>query len=170
MELGNSSAQAYLLLATGTNEANAHLLQKLTSPGEDDDLVKLEPFLKPVAASLPASIALANLGAVGSAVPLRQMARSQDIADIIFLLSVLEEITDPQTLRSLARHFDHGEEISLGIPSHAQPRRRVSDLALDSFAARLDLKLDFPLLGARRYSDEELTAVRVAVAAALDDL
>ncbi len=170
IELGTAAAQVYLLLAINSSEKNAALLKEVVASGEQAMPVKLKSFLMPVPASLPAAVALAQNNTEASAIPLRHISKSGEIADIVFLLHVLNEISDLETLRSLAGYLENNQEIGIGVPSHAEPKRRLADLTLDTFAEKFNLSFDFSRSGAKRYSPVELATARTAIFKVLDRL
>ncbi|MEA3640816.1 MAG: hypothetical protein VBE63_12845 [Lamprobacter sp.] len=162
LERGNSSAAPLLMLGHFTNTAALDALQSVL---QNPFSVKLHPWSPLVSAALPARVALLRLGAAGSQPAIRRVIAQDDLSEQVFLLAVLDQIEDRETLLQLSKHLDDQRPIAGGggVPSGAVPRRRLCDLALEAFAASLDLTLPFDVSTARRYHPRECHQVAVAV-------
>ena len=148
--MGNASASAILLLGRLLDAESREFLHSLVS--DETSLVKLEPWNQPVPQGLVAAV-------MSGAAPERVTAALPKIEEAEFLASVLPEITDAETLKSLLKLLDDEREISAGVPSGAQPKRRLCDLATDGFAKRFGLQ-PFPLRTSDRYTPEEIAQIK----------
>lgn len=163
LSLGTAAAQAYLLVAADPVPlAVSHL--RATIASDDPPMVELEAWMPPVAASLPAAVALSRLGESTS---LRRLTNSPARDEWIFFLSVLTEISDPISLQSLAGAFASDQPILGGVPSHATSTRRLADLAVESFVKRFDIDPRIQLNPAQSYSNEVIADVRRKTLAAV---
>lgn len=161
LELGNGAAASALLLGHFPGDRSLSVLRSyVDSPA----MVKLQNWSAPVAVSLPAHVALLRLGMDDGRQGLAHAIDHGDLEQQVFLLQVLGEIDDRDTLRSLAGHLSDTRDIGGGVPSGATPRRRLCDLAVDVFAEKLPLSLSFERSSARRYSEVELAQMRQLVA------
>jgi HEAT repeat protein len=163
LELGTSVAGAYLLLGRVPGPESIAALQPFA---DGTQLVKLHPWTSPVSVALPASVALLRAGQARARDRVMQ-ATGTSLAETVFLLHVLADVEDPSALKSATALIDDRREISEGVPSGATPRRRVADLAVDSLASRLQLKIGFTLSSSARYSEANLKEVRAAADAVL---
>lgn len=126
--------------------------------------VKLRPWHRPVPATLAADVALSRRGDAAARDRLLQRQPGGPTDEVVFLLSVLRDVDAPPVLHHLAAlTLGDDRTIELGVPSGASPKRRVCDLAVDAFAARLGLGLPFALDPAGRYDEAQRQAVRTAM-------
>lgn len=162
VELGNSAAAALLMLGRFKDDENRAFLKRYLSAATP--MVKLNPWSTPVPQGLAASVAGVSAG-VAEAHP-RLVEGLNDLAQAEFLASVLPDVTDLMALQSLLPVLDNKQTILAGVPSGAQPRRRLCDLAVDAFVTRLGLQPAFSLRGSDRYSDEQIAEVKKLAAGA----
>jgi hypothetical protein len=162
---GNSAAAATLLLAYFPGDET---IAVLTGFSDDSAPVKLENWMTPVPATLAASVSLARLQYDSGKDQLLTAISRNSLEEQVFLLSVMSEIEDRDVIQSLATHLSDQREVRYGVPSGATPRRRLCDMAVDSFVNRLDLEIDFRLTSAARYNDLQIDTVIAAVGPALD--
>jgi hypothetical protein len=163
VELGNSAAAALLLLGRfQDNENREFLKRRLTAK---TPLVKLSPWNTPVAAGLAAAVAGVSAGVAEARAPLAEGLG--DLAQAEFLASVLPDVTDLKALQSLLPLLDNRQTIRAGVPSGAQPQRRLCDLAVDGFVVRLGLRPGFSIRASDRYSDHEIAELKKLAASAL---
>ncbi|WP_299436502.1 HEAT repeat domain-containing protein [uncultured Rhodospira sp.] len=126
--------------------------------------VKLRPWHRPVPATLAGDVALSRRGDAAARDRLLQRQPDGPTEELVFLLSVLRDVDAPPVLHHLAAlTLGDDRTIDLGVPSGASPKRRVCDLAVDAFTARLDLDLPFALDPAGRYDEAQRQAVRDAI-------
>lgn len=153
---GEPGAAALLLGAFSSNTS-----EMLRDTVDSIRLVKLAEADLPVPAHLPAQVALSRLGDNPARSGLEETIAGGDLAELLFLLDVLPLLDDPSTINALAAKTLADERpVAGGVPSGAEPSRRVADLAVDALAARLKLKLSFDLGETRRYSAAEIDEVR----------
>jgi HEAT repeat protein len=162
VELGNSAAAALLMLGRFQDNENREFLKRCL-PARTP-LVKLNPWSAPVPQGLAAAVAGVSAG-VAEARPWLVEGLS-DLAQAEFLASVLPDVTDLKALLSLLLLLDNKQTIRSGVPSGAQPQRRLCDLAVDAFVTRLGLHPAFSLRTSDRYSDEEIAEVKKLAAGA----
>jgi hypothetical protein len=120
----------------------------------------------PVSVELLVSIAEARLGVRHGSVTLGARIESATIEELQALLSSIREI-GPSDLLTLSRTLNDRREIDGGAPSHVGWRRRLRDLAVDSFVSRLHLTVKFPVHHSRVYTVSEISEVKRLVRAAL---
>lgn len=156
LRLGNSNAAAVLLLGNFNDDNTVKILQQLSTQTE---VVKLDPWLKPVEVSIPASISLSRLHDEDGEAKLNALVVKESLSMRVFLLNVIEEIETKKTLELLIDYLTDTREISGGVPGGVIPQRRLCDLAVDSLVQRLNLFTGFELTPSRRYSREQLTTV-----------
>jgi hypothetical protein len=162
VEMGNSAAAALLLLGRFQDEANRQWLKlrlAATAP-----MVKLHPWNTPVPQGLAAAVAGVSAG-LPEARP-RLLEGLRDLAHAEFLALALPDVADPAALRSLLPLLDDTRPTRLGVPSSAQPQRRVCDLAVDGFLARLTLHPTFSPRPSGRYAEQEIAQVKALVSEA----
>jgi hypothetical protein len=127
-------------------------------------LVKLTDGDAPVDAALPAAVALSLRGDDDARERLAERIAGNSTASLKFLLQVIDMIDAPELLQALAhRTLADKAEIASGLPAGVEPRRRVADLAVETFIRRLKLHTDIAIHPTKRYSAEEIAAVRRAV-------
>jgi hypothetical protein len=152
-----SGAAAILLLGYSRDAESRRMLRAVPSTKP----VKLRLSSVPVPALLVAAVAMAHAGEPG---PLESAVRTQVLAERQFLLDVLGDLEPGPAMRTLAESALGDErEVMGGVPSGAHPRRRLCDAAVDAFAARLKLRLSFPLTPARRYASEQLAEAHAVI-------
>jgi hypothetical protein len=162
LDLGVSAAGAVLLLGHFPDAASKAALEALRR--QPKPIVKLHPWGPIASQSLAASVALARTGSTDARSEVHRSITEGNTGNLRFLLEVLKEIDDPSLLRALAEGLSDRREIPGGVPSHAEPQRRVCDLTAEAFASKLGLSYSFPLSPGRRYTDHELAGARSAVA------
>jgi hypothetical protein len=152
-----SGAAAILLLGNFRDAESIRVLQSVPSIKP----VKLRLSSAPVPAPLVAAVALAHAGQPG---PLETAVHTRSLAELEFLLDVLGDFEPGPAMRTLADTTLADErEVAGGVPSGARPRRRLCDVAVDAFAARLRSDLGFPPTPSRRYPPERLAEARAAI-------
>lgn len=166
LELGEPSAAALLLLGYCSGDSPQSALRKYLERGVDQP-TKLFAASAPVAASLPAQVALAHLGDRAAMTALARTTEQATVAQLSFLLAVLNDIDAPRVLHAIKQALDDPRETSGGVPSGTQPRRRLCDDAVNAFVKRLTLHVAFPLSDAQRYSPQQIDQVRQQIDAFL---
>jgi HEAT repeat protein len=127
-------------------------------------LVKLTDADEPVPAALPAAIALSLRGDSKARAQLAERISGDSAASLIFMLQVVDMIYAPELLQALARRtLADDTAIASGLPAGIEPRRRVADLAVESFIRRLKLNTGIAIHPAASYSATDVAAVRDAV-------
>lgn len=164
IRMGNPNAAAYLLAGDVPGEAGRAFLEGLLA---DAGRVKMEPPGPVVPAGLAAAVALLRTGSAKARARVLEGFRNQEIDSPWFLLEWLREIRDPEVLRAAVSAFEDRRVLPPIGSRAAAPVRRVCDLALDAFAARLKLSLPFPLTPGRQYKEEQIGQARNATTAAL---
>ena len=160
-----SQQDAAKLLLLGFSAAGEAVLRSALTGGP---LVKLSEDGPAVRAALPAEIALSLRGARDARARLIERIQAGNEADLEFLLRVIGMIDAPEILHALAdRTLGNEQPIGGGLPSGVTPRRRMTDLAVEEFIARLGLKTDIELKPVKRYSSAEIDRVRKAVSASM---
>ncbi len=114
----------------------------------------------PVTAYLPALLALARLGDKDSMSEMASRAERADVDEWLFLLAAIRDVNAPRILHAIKSALDDTRETAAGIPSHASPKRRICDEALNALVKRLGLKSSFSISTTQRYSPQELAEVR----------
>lgn len=112
---------------------------------------KLEPYHPVVRQSVPRDAALLLAGDEGAR--RRLQAALSEPAAAVFLLHASRDIQDRELLASLANLLTD-ERRSPGVGAEGEPPLRLCDIAVESLAARFELKPSFPL-GVRRYDAKE---------------
>jgi HEAT repeat protein len=158
---GSRPVAATLVLAgylpgDATKEALRRFLEQ---PGSNYE-TSMQSGSNPVSARLPAQLALARLGDVEAMRSVAELTERAPVAEWQFLLAAIRDINAPRVLHALKRALDDPRETAAGVPSHAGPKRRVCDEAVNALASRLKLKTSFPLTVAQRYSLDQLAEVR----------
>lgn len=161
IRMGNTAAASLLLLGQFRDQANVEFLKQQLNNKQP---VKLEDWSQPVPSGLAAAVAAVSAGVEGARRRLTDGLGPLNEAE--FLVSVLPDISDRGALPGLLNLLDDERAVALGVPSGAMPQRRVCDLAVDAFVARLGLKAPFPLNARGRYSGEERKQVRQMAARA----
>ena len=156
---GSASAAAILLLGHSDDPASMAVVRE---DGQRQTGRKLEPWYPPASALLVSTVALARHGGPADRAALEETLQTTELQARRFLLEVLDELP-VDTLPLVASYLDDPREIDGGVPSGAQPRRRLCDRAVDAFTAELALKLPFERVESKRYSAEQRSAVRDAV-------
>ena len=128
---------------------------------------KLFEWFPVVMVSLPANVALSRLGDKRSRMALLDAIEASRPAELEFLLTAIREIDAPEVLYSLKRALDDQREVSAGVPSGAEPKRRLCDEPVNAFVKRLQLNVGVELSSARRYSKAEIDAVRNGIDASI---
>jgi HEAT repeat protein len=153
------------LLLLGFSAAGEAVLRSALAGGP---LVKLSDDGPAVRTALPAEIALSLRGARDARARLIERIQASNDADLEFLLRVIGMIDAPEILHALAdRTLGNEQPIGGGLPSGVTPRRRMTDLAVEAFIARLGLKTNIELEPVKRYSSAEIDRVRKAVSASM---
>ena len=156
---GNQSAAAILLLGYAPGAASVSLLRPLRAELPDQG-TKLHEWSDVVPVSQVATVALSRLGDAEARKALLADVAGASPGTLVFLLEVARDIDDPSVLHALAGALDDEREIGGGVPSGAAPRRRLCDLAVDTLADRLDLKVGFTRNPAGRYGPRQIDEVR----------
>lgn len=165
----NPAPGAAQLLLAGFATGNTQLLETaLTQSLAQSRLVKLADSDPPVEAGLATAIALSRRGHAEARQHLTDLlAGKPSAADLEFMLRVIGMIDAPDILQALARQaLDSQQEIADGLPAGIQPRRRIADLAIDAFTARLGLRTGIVLSPTARYTAKDIDTVRKAVVSA----
>lgn len=160
VESGNDCVSALLLLSYFPGVETEKVLRTLSNNNDAERLTKLFDWSPAVNVSLPANVALARLDDLKSRNNLLEMIESAKLEELEFLLEVIEEIDSPQILQLLKITLDDTREISSGVPSSATPKRRLCDLAVNSFVHRLTLKVNFNLSDSQKYSNKQISKAR----------
>lgn len=158
IEMGNVGAAAYLLLGRFHDpETRAFLEQRLKAKSK----VKLESWQPPVSAGIAAAAGAVSGGSEGARARLKEGLKPIEEAE--FLASVIQAIEDQVSLQALLKLLDDERTVNSGVPSGAEPKTRVADLALESYVKRFALKA-VPLRPGARYSPAEIAQVRKLIA------
>ncbi|KAA0254181.1 MAG: hypothetical protein EDX89_11070 [Acidobacteria bacterium] len=170
VEEETSAAGAYLLLGRCREPASRGALAR--AAGRKAPLARLAPGALPVPAALAARVALSRLGDRDARAALLVWAEEGGApgpppSERLFVLAVLGEVDDPALLHAVSRALDDERPVAGGVPSGASPSRRVCDVAVEAYVARLRLSPGFALSGARRYDAAERARVKERIAAAL---
>lgn len=163
VETGNDGVSALFLLSYFPGVETEKVLKTLSKNKDSERLTKLFDWSPAVDVSLPTDVALARLEDLESRNNLLELIESAKPEELEFLLEVIEEIDSPQILQLLKIALDDTREISSGVPSHARPKRRLCDLAVNSFVKRLKLKINFKLSDSQRYSKQQISKVRALI-------
>lgn len=163
VEARDASAAAIFLLAPFRD---ADTQRVLSAAGNSSDKVKLVSWLPPVAAALPATMVSCSQSAGAACEKLARELASDELDTRVFVLEVLDEM-DLKVLRGVLPYLRDEREIADGVPSHATPRRRVCDRALDALRARLKLSLGFAERPNARYTASELAEALKAASQAV---
>lgn len=157
---GRPTAATLLLAGYLPGEATKQSLRRfLEQPGSNYETTLLSGS-SPVSARLPAQLALARLGDVEAMRSVAELTERAPVAEWQLLFSAIRDINAPLMLHALKRALDDQRETAAGIPSHAGPKRRVCDEAVNALTNRLKLKTSFPLTTTQRYSPDQLAEVR----------
>lgn len=160
---GEPSAAALLLLSYFPGEKSERVLRGLP---EGAPPVKLFPWSAPVAAVLPARVALARLGDAGMRRAVAAAAERGEQDELEFLLAALPEIEAPEVLRALVGAFSDTREAGVVLPV-SDSGRRICDVAVNAFVRRLRLATSFGLSEVTPYEAEKIAEVRQLTEAAL---
>lgn len=162
LSAGNRTAACLLLLGYFPDAANAAAL-RATLQEFGAEHTKLTDSAPLVSVTLPAQVALSQLGDSAAREDLLRAIPRTSVAETEFLLSVLRDIDSPTVLHAIKNMLGDGREIASGVPSGAGPRRRVQDAAVNALVDRLQLKVSFDLTDSRRYSDEQIAQTRALI-------
>jgi HEAT repeat protein len=163
VRMGNASAAPLLLLGRfPDDETRAFLRGLLAAAGP---MVKLENWNPPLPQTLAAAVGAVSTGVTEGAPVLQQGLHTVSQAE--FLALVLGDIQIAGALRPLLTLLHDERPVSTGVPSGAEPRRRVCDLAMESFVHRLRLAPPFALRPPARYSKEERDQIEALARAAI---
>jgi HEAT repeat protein len=160
---GEPSAAALLLLSYFPGEETERALRGVA---EGAPPVKLFPWSAPVAAVLPARVALARLGDAGMSRAVAAAAARGEQAEVEFLLAALRDVEAPEVLRALAGALSDTRKAAVVLPVSG-PARRVCDVAVNAFVRRLRLATSFALSEVTPYEAEQIAEVRRLTDAAL---
>ena len=166
VKAGSTSAAVLLLLDYFPGKETESLLREVRDRKERS-LTKLFEWSPVVPVSLPANVALSRLGDQRSRMALLDTIEASRPAELEFLLTAIREIDAPEVLHSLKRALDDQREVSAGVPSGAEPKRRLCDEPVNAFVKRLQLNVGVELSSARRYSKAEIDAVRNGIDASI---
>ena len=156
--LGNDSPAALVLLGYFPTPENEALIREAAM--KNPRPLKLLPGSKPVSSDLPGAVALAMMGNDESVGVVLEAIDSQQAPDLLFLLDVLRDIDSPTIIHALSATLHDQRIVSSGVPSGAEPARRICDEAVERFVNRLDLAVPFNLNSSRRYSADQIDAVK----------
>ncbi|MEM0907924.1 MAG: hypothetical protein AAGJ94_11205 [Pseudomonadota bacterium] len=160
-----AGADAAVLLLAGLVPAAAAALNSYRDSTVE---VQRSDFGPSVYGRIPANIALARLGDADARVSVLTEIASARGSRLRFYLSVLPLIEDRTVLSMLAENTLHNLKPQPDSrPSGAGAPRRIADIAVDAFAARLALDTGFPIDRIRRYTDKERDRVHALVRNAL---
>jgi hypothetical protein len=159
VKAGNNSAAALLLLGYFPGKETESLLRGVRDRKERSQ-TKLFEWSPVVMVSLPANISLSRLGDKKSRMALLETIEASSLGELEFLLKTIREIDAPEVLHLLKRTLDDEREVNAGVPSGAEPKRRLCDEAVNAFVNRLQLNVGVQLSDARRYSKAEIDTVR----------
>ncbi len=159
---GNDAAAAILLLSYFPGKATQTALTALRERAADGQ-TELAAWTPVVPVRLVIEVSQSRLGDAEARLALLKTSASGTLAELEFLLSVLREIDAPELLHALAQSLNDTREISSGLPSGAEPKRRLCDLAVVALVQRLDLPVKFALSESRRFTPAEIASVRRAM-------
>ena len=156
---GNRSAAAILLLGYDPSPRSAELLKDIrqTYAGKR---AKLKPWSPAVPLPLVVDVALSRLGDAGARRSLLEGIEEASVEVLAFLLGVLREVDDPAVLHALSKALDDERPVAGGVPSGAEPARRLADVAVNAFIERLGLAVRFTRDPARRYARQDIEDVK----------
>ncbi|MEM1050354.1 MAG: HEAT repeat domain-containing protein [Pseudomonadota bacterium] len=164
VEAGRDSAGAILLLGYVAGDKTVATLNALRSKDADrsTEVFHWSPVM-PVA--FVADVALARLGDADAKGRLMAAVRGGDLDSLMFLLSALRDIEDSDILGTLAEAtLSDRRPVEGDVPSHADVDTRLADVAAARFSERYGLTAGGGPKADRARSDDELDAVRKAVA------
>ena len=159
VEAGNRTATSVLLLGYVTG-AEALLHRLIREHG--DEPVKLHSWSHPVPLRVAATAALSRLGDTTARQALLEAISSYDTDTRIFLLDILPAIDAPRVWHEVSKFMDDTGETHEGVPSGAEPRRRVADHAVDAFLNRFGLQVSFEKKPGGRYAPQEIEETKHA--------
>jgi HEAT repeat protein len=162
IQTGTASAAPVLLLGRFQDEETRAFLRNLLASNAP---VKREPWNTPVPLRLAAAVAGVSAGVEGAQNQMAQGLGSTPEAE--FLAGSIGDVRDTRALGVLLPLLDSDQTVRSSVPSGAQPQRRVRDVAVDGFAARLRLSPSFALRPSDRYTDAEISEIRRLTSAAV---
>jgi hypothetical protein len=163
VRIGNTAAAPLLLLGRfPDDETRAFLRGLLAATGS---MVKFENWNPPLPQMLAAAVGAVSTGVTEAEPALLQGLHTVSQAE--FLALVLGDVQIASALRPLLPLLHDERPVSTGVPSGAEPRRRVCDLAAESFVRRLRLAPTFALRPPARYSTDELDQIEALARAAI---
>jgi HEAT repeat protein len=160
---GNDSGGAILLLGYFSGPKSKETLRDLRDRhgGGRTEVFSWSPV---VPISLAADVALSRLGDEAARRALTSRIEAGELEDLQFLLYTLRDIDSPPVIHALMdATLDDMREVPGEVPSGAEPQIRLQDLAVTQLVKRFGLRMPFDVSGDRRYSDDEIAAVREAV-------
>ncbi len=157
---GNPAGTTLVLAGYIPGAKTEEALRKFLKLPESREPIQFLSDSNPVTAQLPALLALARLGDKDSMSEVAKRAEHADGDEWLFLLAAIRDVNAPRILHAIKEALDDPRETSVGVPSHAAPKRRVCDEALNALVERLSLKPSFPISTAQRYSPQELAEAR----------
>jgi len=166
---GGGAAGPILLLGYISGDDSTSLLNEVrkkrgAESGKTDHASPVAPV------SLIADVALTRLGDSDAKARVVVAIGEGDLDAVTFLLHVLRDIDDKDILRGLAETTLADMRPVFGdVPSHADVDTRLADIAAARFAGRFGLATGTGDKATRPLSEEELVAVRTAVAKRLAD-
>lgn len=166
LKQGNESGAAILLLGYFPGAETEAALRGLRDR-RGDGLTEVFVWTPVVPVALAVDVALSRLGDQVARDSVMRRIDEGEFDTLAFLLHALREIDAPPLLHALkdATLDDTREVVAVDRPSGVEPPLRLQDLAVTRFVERLGLAVGFEVSGARRYSDEEIAAVREAIEA-----
>jgi hypothetical protein len=162
LTLESDAAAAVLLLSYFPDAATQAALQRVRANAAAA-LTKLRPWLPVVPLALPVDMALSRLGESEARRALLQRIADGRLEELQFLLEAIREIDAPAVLHALTATLADEREISSGVPSGAEPRRRLADLAVNAFVKHLRLQVNFELADEKRFSQAEIDQVKARI-------
>lgn len=153
---GELSGSAILLL--GYSQVGVTVLQQATTGTR---LIKTRDAGPAVSIGLAAQLALSRRGDKSARAHLESHFADADDNSLIFVLSNIGIIDSPTLLHALAAAtLGNSSPTGLGVPSGAEPSRRVADEAVIAFVKRLSLKIDFDVEDMVRFKPEQIDTVK----------
>jgi hypothetical protein len=160
---GNESGGAILLLGYFSGPKSKETLRNLQQQ-RGGGMTEVFSWSPVVPISLAADDALSRLGDQEARKALTSRIEAGELEELQFLLYVLRDIDAPSVIHALKdATFEDAREVPGEVPSGAEPQIRLQDLAVTQFVKRFGLRMPFDVSGDRRYSDDEVAAVREAV-------
>ena len=165
-EMGNAAAAPLVLLGHWPSEETRRYLREQLA--RETPPVKLDPWNPPVPQRIAAAVGGVSVGIAEARPVLEQGLTGLNEAE--FIAMTVDDIQTPDGLRLALRLLQDQRPVAAGVPSGAEPRRRICDLAVDSYIRRLKLKPAFPTRPAGRSSGDEIARLQLMAQAAIDQM